>query len=238
MTEGNIHPVILAAGPSPLGLPTALASFGDRTALEIALANCAGLRSAIVVVGSRSSRLRALVPPGARLLINRDWRRGQIASLRLALRHLPAGADFMLYPVDVPLLTPALVGEIVRAFQQRPAGKEIVMPRHRGRNGHPVIFSALVAPELRRAPTARDVVYRDPRRLLFLAAGSAAIYRDMDTPAAYRACLREFKRSAEAWPSRPANGSASQLRRPEPATVPAAARRRAVAPAPALRGSS
>ena len=197
MDSSSIQPVILAAGPLTLGFPTALAPFGARTALEIALANCAGLPLPIVIAGTQSRSLRILLPAGATLLLNRSWRRGQISSIRLALRNLPAAAALMLYPVDLPLLTPALVQAIVRGFLERPAGKEIVMPSHGARNGHPVVLSARVVPELRLAPTAREVVYGDPERLLLLPVDSAAIYRDIDTPAAYRACLRDFKRAAQ-----------------------------------------
>ncbi len=202
----RIQPVILAAGPSTLGFPTALAPFGGGTVLEIALANCAGMPLPMVIAGEQNRNLRALLPAGARLLVNHNRRRGQISSIRLALRHLPADADLMLYPVDLPLLTPALVDAIVRGFLQRPAGKEIVMPRHGARNGHPVILSARVVPELRLARTAREVVYRDPQRLLLLSVDSPAIYRDIDTPAAYRACLRDFKRVAQS-SDQPAGGS-------------------------------
>ena len=206
MDSGSIQPVILAAGASTLGFPTGLAPFGRRTALEIAVANCAGLPLPIVIVGEQARNLRAQLPAGARLLINRNRRRGQIASIRLALRHLPEAAALMLYPVDLPLLTPALVEAVVRGFLERPAGKEIVMPRYGERNGHPVILSAQVVPELRLATTAREVVYRDPERLLLLPVGSPGIYRDIDTPAAYRACLRDFKRAG--LDSNPAAGSA------------------------------
>lgn len=196
MEPVTIQPVILAAGPSTLGFPTALAPFGRRTAVEIAVANCAGLPLPIVIAGEEARNLRALLPARARVLVNRNRSRGQIASIRLALRHLPANAALMLYPVDLPLLTPALVQDVVRGFLERPAGKEIVMPRCGERNGHPVILSAEMVPELRLAPTAREVVYRDPERLLLFPVDLSAIYRDIDTPAAYRACLRDFKRAA------------------------------------------
>ncbi len=196
MNSGSIQPVILAAGASTLGFPTALAPFARRTALEIAVGNCAGLPQPIVIAGEQARNLRALLPAGARLLMNRNLLRGQISSIRLALRHVPADAALMLYPVDLPLLTPALVEAVVRGFLERPAGKEIVMPRYGTRNGHPVILSAEVVPELRLAPTAREVVYRDPERLLLLAVDSSAIYRDIDSPVAYRACVRDFKRAA------------------------------------------
>ena len=190
----NIHPVILAAGPSTLGIPKALARFGECTAVEIAVANCADLRPPLVVLGSQGARVRRALPAGVKVVINRGWRRGQLSSLRLALRRLPQDADFMLYPVDYPLLTPALVAQVVRGFARRAGNEQIVVPRFRGRGGHPVIFSASLRRELLTAATAREVVYRDPGRVKFVAVRSEAIWRDLDSPAAYRAGLREFRR--------------------------------------------
>ena len=54
------------------------------------------------------------------------------------------------------------------------------MPRFKGRAGHPVIFSAHTREELRLASTAREVVYRDPRRVFFLAVRNPAIWKDFE----------------------------------------------------------
>jgi CTP:molybdopterin cytidylyltransferase MocA len=181
MKTPNIYPILLAAGPSPrLEFPKALAAFGGKNALEIAAGNCAGLLEPIVVLGYHADKLRKAVPHGAGIVINRGWRAGQLSSLLAALRHVPRAAAFMLYPVDHVFLTPALIHRLVRAFEKRKKGQEILMPRFKGRAGHPVIFSARVREELRHAPTARDVVYRDPRRVFFLPVRTPAIWRDYE----------------------------------------------------------
>ncbi|MGZ4835362.1 MAG: NTP transferase domain-containing protein, partial [Terriglobales bacterium] len=81
----KIVPVILAAGPSSLGFPTALARFGESTALDIALRNCVGLGPPIVVLGCEAKRIREHVPTGIKVVVNPDWRSGQMSSLRSAL---------------------------------------------------------------------------------------------------------------------------------------------------------
>src|SRR5512147_1366497 len=163
--DGQIVPIILAAGASNLGVPKALARFGERSALEIAVENCAGLAAPIVVLGSDAERVRPSVPAGVRVLINSNWRSGQMSSLRVALTEVAPDAHFMLYPVDYPLLTPVIVEKLARAFRNRSSRQVIVIPKFKDRGGHPVIFAAELRAEFESAATARDVVYRDPKRV-------------------------------------------------------------------------
>jgi 7,8-didemethyl-8-hydroxy-5-deazariboflavin synthase CofG subunit len=190
----RIVPIILAAGASTLGFPKALAKFGEKTALQIALENCAGLETPVVVLGSAAERVRALVPQSARIVVNEKWRAGQMSSLRAALAEVAAGADFMLYPVDYPLLTRAVIAMLVAGFRGRSRRQTIVIPRFQNRGGHPVIFAAELRSEFGRVETAREVVYRDAKRVKFVNAATEAIWRDLDSPAAYRARLREYER--------------------------------------------
>ncbi|MBZ5703675.1 MAG: nucleotidyltransferase family protein [Acidobacteriia bacterium] len=193
MTLKKIVPVLLAAGSSErLGFPRPLAVFGRKTALAIAVENCAGLARPIVVLGCDAKKIRPAVPRGARLLINRRWRTGQLSSLLCALRHVPAGAAILLYPVDQPLLRRQTIRRLVRAFRARPAHQQIVVPRHGGQTGHPLLIAAGVLPEFFRVKTAREVIYREPRRVRQVAVRTTAIFADFATPESYRACLRKF----------------------------------------------
>jgi CTP:molybdopterin cytidylyltransferase MocA len=198
MRTPDIYPVVLAAGPSPrLRFLKALAQLGGRNAFEIAVENCAGLQQPIVVLGYQAARLRRHVPPAARIVIHRAWRAGQLSSLRAGLRRVPSTAAFMLYPVDLVFLTPPLIHRLVRAFEQRKKGQEILMPRFRGRAGHPAILSAKVREDLRHASTAREVVYRDLRRVVFIPVRSAAIWRDLGTSAAHSRSARKYRKSKQ-----------------------------------------
>lgn len=180
MRRANIYPVILAAGHSVLrlfaideGRNTANAG----NAFEIATANCSGLRAPVIVLGYEAVRLARYVPNRVHVAINPNWSAGQLTSLLAGLRRVPRSAAFMIYPVDLIYLTPATIQRLVRAFLHRPRGKEIIMPRYRGHSGHPVIFSGKLRDELRRAATAREVVYRDPQRLGYVPVRSTAIWK-------------------------------------------------------------
>jgi molybdenum cofactor cytidylyltransferase len=198
MNPVRIFPIILAGGDSSrFATPKPLAEFDGRTALELAVANCEGMERPIVVLGHRAEEIRRRVPKGARVAINREWHRGQLSSLLAGLRLVPRGAAFLLYPVDQPLLTAALVSRLVRAFNRRGPGKCIVMPRKGTRAGHPILCAGELRSELRRAQTARDVVYRDSRRVRYVPVRDVAIWTDFDSPATYRRCLRLFRRQRQ-----------------------------------------
>jgi len=196
--EDKIVPIILAAGPrGSLPFPKALAPFGSDTAIERAVRCCEeahGFGPAVVVLGSEADAILAEWKPGngATVVRNRGWQRGQISSLRAGLRRVSRNAAFLLYPVDYPLLFPGLLARLWWAYSHRSPGESIVVPAMKGRDGHPI----LVAPELRhefvRAKKARDVVHRidRPDRILRVRVRDAAIFRDFDSPATYRLCVR------------------------------------------------
>jgi CTP:molybdopterin cytidylyltransferase MocA len=190
----KITPIILAAGSSPeLPFPRALALFGKKTALQIAVENCRALGRPIVVLGSQASHILAEVPKSCRAVINRNWRKGQLSSLQQALKSVPTDAAFLIYPVDHPLLKPVTVAQIIRAFRNRTPSQEIVMPRHLKAYGHPVIVSAAVRPEFFKAQTAREVIYRIPERLRILNVRSSSIFEDFNSQESYERCVRKFK---------------------------------------------
>ena len=183
----NIVPIILAAGESThLGFPQPLAQFGELTALEIALANCAGLQTPMVVLGHQAATVRPAVPQGVRVIVNRQWRSGQLGSLLAGIRHVPHEASFMLYPVDYPLLTAAVILRLADGFRGRLKQHMIAVPTFRRRQGHPVIFAPEMRQELAVAQTAREVVGREKRRVKLVAVGTPAIWQGFGTLAAYR----------------------------------------------------
>jgi CTP:molybdopterin cytidylyltransferase MocA len=189
----QIISVVLAAGSSKhLSFPKPLASFGGKTALQLAVNNCDGVGPTVVVLGCDSEKIRPEVPGGVQVICNPGWRSGQQSSLRCALEHIPPNSAFMIYPVDLPLLRNATVQGLVRAFHVRRPGKQIVMPQHDNRLGHPIIVAAALRDEFFSAETAREIVYRDARRNLVIQVRTSAVYQDFDTPASYRNCVRQF----------------------------------------------
>jgi molybdenum cofactor cytidylyltransferase len=197
----GIHAVILAAGASErLGFPKALARFGRRTAVQIAIENvrASALPPPTVVLGHAAEFLRPFVEElRTPVAVNSRWRRGQLSSFQAGLRLVPRDcAGFLLYPVDYPLLTAAHLRMLLAVFRHRPESA-IVVPTYRGHGGHPVLFRASLRREvmaLGPRQTLRDVVYRDPARVRFVPIGSNAHRTDFDTPEQYRRIARRFSR--------------------------------------------
>jgi CTP:molybdopterin cytidylyltransferase MocA len=190
----KITPIILAAGSSKtLPFPKALALFGKKTALDIAVENCSFSRKIVVVLGADAQRILPAVPRSSKVVINRKWREGQLSSLQAALKGIESDAAFLLYPVDHALITRKTVEQLVRTFHARSASEEIVMPRHKDTDGHPVIASAAVRLEFFEAATAREVIYKAPERIRVLNVSTTSILEDFDTMKSYEECLRKFK---------------------------------------------
>jgi molybdenum cofactor cytidylyltransferase len=196
----KIVPIILTAGRSRrLPVPKALAEFAGKTALAIAVENCEGLGTPLVVLGCNAKRVRSAVPAEARAILNRDWRRGQLSSLQCALRHVPKKSAFLIYPVDQPLLKKENIQKLVRAFRARKSTQQIVMPRYERTDGHPVIISSAVRKEFFQAETAREVVYRRPERIRTIKVDTSAVFEDFNSSKTYRQCLRKYLAREERW---------------------------------------
>jgi len=157
--------VILSGGASSrMGSPKALLPYQGRPflehLLEITIHPEIGVRR--VVLGADAESIAKAIPLKANeMIINSQWEKGQLSSIQAAVRKLPAGTDGMLLClIDHPLISSALVGELIAQFYK--SKKPIVLPVYEGRRGHPVIFSASLYPELLRAPLetgARAVVW-------------------------------------------------------------------------------
>ena len=157
--------VILSGGASSrMGSPKALLPYQGRPflehLLEITMRPEIGARK--VVLGADAESIAKAIPLKANeMVINPDWEKGQLSWIQAAVRKLPAGTDGMLLClIDHPLISGALVGELIAQFYK--TKKCIALPVYEGRRGHPVIFSASLYQELLQAPLetgARAVVW-------------------------------------------------------------------------------
>jgi molybdenum cofactor cytidylyltransferase len=157
--------VILSGGASRrMGSPKALLPYQGRPFLEHLLQVTRQPEIAVrrVVLGAHTEEIAKAVQLAAdELVVNAEWEKGQLSSLKAAMQSLPAATDgILLCLIDHPLVSAELVRELIERFYA--SGKPIVLPVFEGRRGHPVIFSAALFPELLKAPEeqgARAVVW-------------------------------------------------------------------------------
>jgi molybdenum cofactor cytidylyltransferase len=189
-----IAAVVLSAGESSrMGRPKALLPIDGQTFIERIVAalkqTCVG--NIIVVLGHKADEMRPRIEHlPVEILINSDYKLGQLSSLQVAVRHLEKIADcdgMLVHLVDHPYIDPALVATMVDRFYQ--SGKLLVVPRHSGKRGHPVIFSRTLFGELLAAPMdqgAKTVVNAHRDDTLEIDSKDEGITVDIDTPELYR----------------------------------------------------
>jgi|SRR5215472_12862298 len=158
--------VILAAGESRrMGEPKALVAVQGRTFIEHLFDATRLPRIGItrIVLGAYAAEIRAKLEfDAAMIVVNPYWPSGQLSSIQAAIRSLPARTTegVVICPVDHPLVSQHLISELISRFDS--SGKAIVLPTHRGKRGHPVIFRASLYEELLVASPkvgARQVVW-------------------------------------------------------------------------------
>ncbi len=192
---GGVAGIVLAAGSSTrMGSPKALLDAGGMTFVARLVDTLVrgGCEPVVVVAASDTGQTAAEVARGpARLAVNPGGEGGQIGSLRAALRHLerlddpPAAALFT--PVDNPAVSPDTVRSLIEAWRRSRAA--IVVPSHEGKHGHPVLADLAIAAEFHAdglAEGAREVVRRDPGRVIEVQVHDPGTVDDLDTPARYR----------------------------------------------------
>jgi molybdenum cofactor cytidylyltransferase len=190
--------VILSGGESSrMGSPKALVPLGagGQTFLEhlLEITRQPEIGWTRIVLGKHTEETtRALALDPACIVVNPDWKLGQISSIQAAIRSLPAGETqgVMLFLVDHPLISSALVAQLVAEFQA--SGRPIVLPTFHGKRGHPVIFAERLYGELLAASPdqgAREVVWAHADEVREVPTDEEGIVLNLNSPEALRQAL-------------------------------------------------
>jgi molybdenum cofactor cytidylyltransferase len=165
-----------------------------------------GVTRVVLGAGAEEIRARLGLDP-ASVVINADWRSGQLSSIQAAIRSLsPAavGAEpgedadgVMLFLVDHPLVSSQLVSALIRRFYE--SGKAIVLPTFQGHRGHPVIFARRLFAELLAADLtkgAREVVWAHADDVLETPTEEEGVVMNLNDPEALRRAKERFEGGA------------------------------------------
>ena len=137
--------VVLAAGLSQrMGVQKLLMPFAGKTVVAHIVDQIIG--SAVdevhVVVGHEGRRVaRELSDRNVCIVTNPDYESGMLSSVRCGLAALSEECRAVLVALgDQPSITSELVDRMIRSYAE--TEKQILVPFHDGRRGHPLLFSA------------------------------------------------------------------------------------------------
>jgi molybdenum cofactor cytidylyltransferase len=189
--------VILSAGESSrMGHPKALLPIDGVRFVEkiVSTLKSTDVGSIIVVLGHNAEEIRQKISDlPVTILINHDYKQGQLSSLQAAIRHLESSSEgssvdgILVHLVDHPYISAGLVNLMINRFYE--TKKLIVVPRFQGRRGHPVIFSRALFSELLAAGLdqgAKPVVHAHRDETLEIDTEDKGVLIDIDTPEEYR----------------------------------------------------
>jgi molybdenum cofactor cytidylyltransferase len=188
--------VILAAGESRrMGTPKAMLPYRGKTFIEhlLEITRHTRITARRIVLGAHLDQISAKLPgEAASIVVNPDWRQGQLSSIQAAIHSIAAdeSAGIILCPVDHPLFSPKLIAQLIDAFDS--TGQLVVLPVYHGRRGHPVIFAASLYPELLAASPAigaREVVWAHAEQLHEVPTEEEGVVLNINDPETLRRAL-------------------------------------------------
>jgi len=192
MTEpASVDAIVLAAGlSSRMERPKPLLEIGQQTFLErcIKVLREGGCRHVVAVLNGQDEAQEGLAAAaGAAVVLNEDAVSQQLDSVRAGIQALPEDwAAVAILPVDVPLVSPETVKELIDAFRERPA--PLLLPFHNGVAGHPVVVARELGPELLEREWregVRSLIMSHARDLREVRVMDPGILIDIDTPEDY-----------------------------------------------------
>jgi molybdenum cofactor cytidylyltransferase len=146
----------------------------------------AGVGAVIVVLAQADaerikSGVSLLADPRVGIAINPDPSRGMFSTIQIGVAAAD-GDPIVLLPGDMPFVAPGTVSRVVAACL---ASRAIVVPRYRGRRGHPVAFPASARDAILTAPPSQNLseilkTSNLPREELDV--DDPGIVRDVDRP--------------------------------------------------------
>jgi molybdenum cofactor cytidylyltransferase len=190
--------IVLAAGMSTrMGQNKLLLLFKGKPLIAHAVDTllASEIDEIIVVLGNEADKVQEkLRDRQVRLIENPDFREGLSTSVRAGVTAVSRQADgIMVYLADQPLLEPADVNRILRAFvHAKDAGKSIVVPFFDRQRGNPVLLDSSYREAILGVVGdvgCKGVIKRYPDQVFVVQMESDHVIRDMDTIEEYEAVL-------------------------------------------------
>jgi molybdenum cofactor cytidylyltransferase len=193
-----IAAIVPAAGRSGrMGRPKLILPIRGRPLIARVVAALvdAGVARVVVVAPPRSepgadALIEAAEAEGAEVVIPDRPTLDMRASVELGIARLsdgPRPAALALTPGDIPGLSGGVVARVIEAWSASP--ERIIVPRHSGRRGHPLLLPWSLVEEIPSLPPGVGVnalLAEHSVMIQYLAIDDPDLYDDLDTPDDYR----------------------------------------------------
>jgi molybdenum cofactor cytidylyltransferase len=139
----------------------------------------------IVVLGWEADRIqKALAELPFRLVLNKDYEKGQSSSVKAGFREIAEVAQAVLIlPGDVALIDPRSINLVISEYVRKK--KAIVIAGYKGRPGHPILLDRKLFKEIEKIGEdtfgLKAVVRNHEREVRLIETGSRNVLRDVDT---------------------------------------------------------
>lgn len=189
-----ISAIVLAAGESKrMGQTKQLLDVGGKPLLQHILDRIrqTEVDEVILVLGHEAERIQEkILTPGAKVVLNPDYRRGMITSIQKGLQAMdPRCEAFFIVLGDQPGIEPRVYNLLIREFRNRFPRKTIFLPAYKGRRGHPALFGVKHRREASRIEGDRGfrkVLEMVPQEVFLVELENESIVSDLDTPEDYQ----------------------------------------------------
>ena len=199
MTSFKLTAVVLAAGlSSRIGRQKALLPLGDLPAAQciIRLLRQCGIDSIRFVTGHNREKLAPLLQAaGVETVENRHYLAGMFSSVKTGLTGLGSPcAGVLVLPVDIPLVRPRTLRELIRRFADAP--DHIIYPTFQAKRGHPPLIPVSTVPDIlewQGGGGLKACLAENGALAIDVAVPDANILFDIDTPDEYEEALRRWE---------------------------------------------
>ena len=195
----RVTAVVLAAGRSQrMGGTKQLLPWGETTVLGQTLRTLreTSVTEILVVSGHDAARVEAAAAAeDVQTVYNPDYIAGEmLSSLQTAVRALSADVEAVLVVLaDQPMVPVGAIELLLTVYREEEVA--LVAPTFTGQRGNPVLIDRRFFPELlelQPGEAPRHLLRRHHAALVTVPVTSAAVLRDLDSPEAYRAELKEW----------------------------------------------
>lgn len=190
--------IVMASGQSRrMGYNKLLLPYEGKTFFTRTLETALKIPHAeVIAVISPKDTLHLSFPARVRVLLNRDWKSGQSASVRIGTKKAQ-GEQFLYLPIDQPLLTPAILQQIIDCGRD----DRITIPIDAlGKFHSPILFGGKFKNELMHVSGSaggRAVRKAHPAAQFLVPIKESWRLEDFDTPAKYCQLIGEKTVSPE-----------------------------------------